>query len=111
MGQLSHHTDGGELTWRMTAYPHSPLVAVIPFLVGRGNGSHPAPAAPADLSRWRRGGLSWRPTGRGCGRRCGGSESPDQSGPLLQGWLPDLHQRRSEFGEPALKIGAVEELR
>jgi len=42
--------DGGELTWRMTAYPHSPLVAVVPFLIGWGNGSHPAPAAPAGLT-------------------------------------------------------------
>jgi hypothetical protein len=38
-------------------------------------------------------------------------ESPYQFGPLLLGWLPDLHQRRSALGEPALKGRAVEELR
>src|SRR5208282_2784749 len=39
--------DGRVLTWRMTTYPQSSEVAVIPFLIDWGGGEHPAGAAPA----------------------------------------------------------------
>jgi Glyoxalase-like domain len=44
-----HTADGGELTWRMTTYPHNGAVAVIPFLIDWGAERHPAQTAPAGL--------------------------------------------------------------
>lgn len=43
-------TDGHELTWRMTTYPHSPGVAVRPFLIDWADNPHPASAAPGGLT-------------------------------------------------------------
>jgi hypothetical protein len=42
--------DGHELTWRMTTYPHSAEVAVVPFLIDWNGSQHPAGTAPAGLS-------------------------------------------------------------
>jgi len=39
----------GELTWRMTTYPHDGAVTVIPFLIDWGNQQHPAQTAPSGL--------------------------------------------------------------
>lgn len=39
----------GELSWRMTNYPHNGAVAVIPFLIDWGGGCHPAQTAPSGL--------------------------------------------------------------
>ncbi|HUB37544.1 MAG TPA: VOC family protein [Streptosporangiaceae bacterium] len=39
----------GELSWRMTNYPHNSDVAVIPFLIDWGHSRHPAQTAPSGL--------------------------------------------------------------
>ncbi len=39
----------GELSWRMTTYPHDGAVAVIPFLIDWGSQRHPAQTAPGGL--------------------------------------------------------------
>jgi hypothetical protein len=41
--------DDGELSWRMTTYPHDGAVAVIPFLIDWGSARHPAQTAPSGL--------------------------------------------------------------
>ncbi len=39
----------GELSWRMTTYPHDGALAVIPFLIDWGPARHPAETAPGGL--------------------------------------------------------------
>jgi hypothetical protein len=39
----------GELSWRMTNYPHNDALAVIPFLIDWGRSRHPAQTAPSGL--------------------------------------------------------------
>jgi hypothetical protein len=41
--------DNGELSWRMTNYPHNGEVEVIPFLIDWGEHRHPAHSAPPGL--------------------------------------------------------------
>lgn len=42
-------TDGRELTWRMTSYPHSTAATAEPFLIDWADSPHPASAAPGGL--------------------------------------------------------------
>jgi hypothetical protein len=39
----------GEVSWRMTTYPHDGAVAVVPFLIDWGPARHPAQTAPPGL--------------------------------------------------------------
>jgi hypothetical protein len=39
----------GELSWRMTNYPHNGAVGVVPFLIDWGRSRHPAQTAPSGL--------------------------------------------------------------